>query len=303
MVFLKKGIRKINDTLAYRLPVLLFKKWVTYISPFRLSTNNANPNFNLVTLCGARDYPLLKEALSSIGRSFDRLPHLYIFTDFGTPDEIIEKISAWYPSNLLHIIRADQCIQHHEEKGNVLIKDYALKSPMGLKLAAIVQIAELGLPLFYADTDVLWFNDPSDDVNCFMQSGSNIHMSYDYHPGYDYDFIDKANLGLTIERPHYNAGLIFIRDITPEQRSEIERLLPFVIAANNNLSEQTIFAYLQKGAGISEMSPEKFLLFHDDEFDVFPSWRKGTISRHYIAQVRHLFWRDAFFIRWRHSRL
>ena len=160
-----------------------------------------------------------------------------------------------------------------------------------------MQTSSLGLPLFYADTDVLWFGDPADDLESLIWSEINIHMSYDYYPGYDYDLISKANLGISSEeRPYYNAGIIFLKNVTGQQWSEIERLLPFVVEDHNNLTEQTIFAYLQKTSGPSLLSADKYLLYSTDQFALRPSFKKNAVARHYIGQIRHMFWRDAFFL-------
>lgn len=297
MTYIQSGLKKIKNSLAYRIPVLVFKNWLTHISPVKFQAREFASEYNLLTLCGARDYPLLKQAILSVHRSFGKLPHLYVVTDFGTSDEMRQKISKLYPADRLHIIQADDCMKYHEENGNTLLKSYALKSAMGLKLAAIIKISDLGLPLFYFDTDVLWFNDPADDLKHLIQSEINIHMSYDFYPGYDYDLIKKANLGISSEeRPYYNAGIIFLKTMTGQQRATIERLLPFVLEQHNNLSEQTIFAYLQKTSGPSLLSADRYLLNSADQFAFRTFIKEKTVARHYIGQIRHLFWRDSFFL-------
>jgi hypothetical protein len=297
MTFIQSGLKKIKNSLAYRIPVVVFKNWLTHISPIKFQSKGIAPEYNLLTLCGAKDYPLLKQAVLSVHRSFKKLPHLYVVTDFGTPDDMCQKISKLYPADRLHVISADECIKFHEEKGNPLLANYAHKSPMGLKLAAIIRVSALGLPLFYFDTDVLWFNDPADDLKQLMRNEVNIHMSCDYYPGYDYDLIRKANLGITSEeRPYYNAGVLFLKNVTGQQWLTIERLLPFVVEKHNNLSEQTIFAYLQRLSGPSLLSADRYLLYSDDQFAFRPSLKKSAVARHYIGQIRHVFWRDAFFL-------
>lgn len=303
MTFIQSGLKKIKNSFAYRIPVLVFKNWLTHISPVKFQPKEAASEYNLITLCGAKDYPLLKQSLLSVHRSFRKLPHLYVVTDFGTSDEMCQKISKLYSTDLLHIIPADECMKYHEENGNALLKSYALKSAMGLKLAAILRISALGLPLFYFDTDVLWFSDPADDLKQLMRSESNIHMSYDYYPGYDYDLIRKANLGITSEeRPYYNAGIIFLKNVTEQQWAAIKKLLPFVVEEHSNLTEQTIFAYLQRLSGPSLLAADKYLLYSEDQFAFHTSLKKNAVARHYIGQIRHIFWRDAFFLRKRIKR-
>lgn len=297
-------IKIIHDSLVFRLPSLIWKNLVTYIMPNKLKSKPLAPEFNFVILCGPKDYPLLKQALFSIRFSFKKLPHLYIVTDFDMSAKTLTKIVKLYPADKLLVIKANECVKYHENNGNSLIKAFAMQSPMGLKIAAIAQVLDIGTPVLYADTDVLWFNDPFDDIAQFISGKVNIHMSPDFHPGYDFHLIKKAGLGMTVDPPYYNAGLMFIKNITEEQHVIMEKLLSIIIESHNstieihkNLSEQTLFAFLQKEAGPSDMLPDRYLLFTSDQYDIIPTWQKHAVARHYIGQMRHLFWRDAFFKR------
>jgi len=290
--------------LAFRFPTLILKNLVTYVMPNKLRSKPLAPEFNFVMLCGSKDYALLKQALFSARFFFKKLPHLYVITDFDMPERTSVKIAKCYLADRLHIINADECIKFHEENGNSLIKAFALQSPMGLKIAAIMQILAIGMPVLYADTDVLWFNDPADDIARFISGEVNIHMSPDFHPGYDFHLIKAASLGMTVDPPYYNAGLMFIKNITEEQHAIMEKILSIIIEMHKssneihkNLSEQTLFAFIQKQAGPSEMLPDKYLLFSSDQFDIISTWQKHVVARHYIGHIRHLFWRDAFFKR------
>jgi hypothetical protein len=233
--------------------------------------------------------------LGSIQKHFELIPHLYVFTDFGFPDSKLLDIKAIYPAEKLTIISAEECLQYYQKKGNALIKEFASKNPMGLKMAAVMQVLDLGLPVLYTDTDVLWLKNPINDINSLIENELNINMSFDYQAGYDLNLIEKAKLDIVLNQPYYCAGIMLINYLTEDQKTAINEILPVAILESGHLTEQTIFAYLQKLTGLSKMSEEKYLLFYSDQFDIRPSFPPSGLARHYIGPVRHLFWRDAFF--------
>jgi hypothetical protein len=284
--------RRLHNSFAFRFPILFYKRWLTYLTTAQ-PLNKPSASFNYVVLCGANHYPFLKQVLFSVQKYFEKLPDLYVFIDFGTTDKTIKKIKLLYPADKLHIVSAEDCLKYHHESVQAL-KDFALKNPMGLKLAAILQILDLKKPILYADTDVLWLNDPTPEINLLINSELDMHMSYDYQPGYDFNLVNKKGLNLLKQKPYYCAGLMFINRISKESRALIDDLLPTVAAKPDHLSEQTIFAFLQKNIGVSKMSPERYFLDYADQYEIKASFKPEWIARHYIGPVRHLFWRDAY---------
>ncbi|PAW94998.1 hypothetical protein CKK33_16425 [Mucilaginibacter sp. MD40] len=288
-------LRRIKNSLAFRFPVLVYKKWLTYFSHYQPQDKPA-AEFNYVVLCGKDHYPFLKQVIISIQKKFSQLPHLYTFVDFGFPESQIKNILALYPSSKISVLKAEECVKYHLDKNNVRVSEFASKNPMGLKLAAILQIADNRSPLIYTDTDVLWLKDPIDDISNLLKDDLSMHMSYDYQPGYDFDFIAKAGLEGLLEPPYYCAGLMLIKEIDAGDVDTINKLLPYLIEKSEHLSEQTLFAHLQKQKGKSALFADKYVLSTTGQFDLRYSVKDEWIARHYIGPVRHLFWRDAFYI-------
>lgn len=259
-----------------------------------ISTDRLSADFNYVVLCGAELYDFLRQTLFSIQKNFTALPTLYVFVDFGTPDTMIKKISTLYPADKLHVITAEACLKYHE-KESAGLKEFARKNVMGLKLAALLQVLDQKKPVLYTDTDVLWLNNPTDFISGLIANTQDMHMSYDYDAGYDQDLINKANLHILMEPPYYCAGIMFFNRLTAQNRILIDELLPIVVEKSGHSSEQTIFAFIQKTTGVSDMTPDKFVLEYNDQFSVRPDFKPERLARHYVGSVRHLFWRDAFF--------
>ena len=217
---------------------------------------------------------------------------MYVFTDFGTSAKVIDKILLLYPKDKLHIINAESCLAYHQNLPDLV--SFAKQNPMGLKLAAILQIADLGKPLLCSDTDVLWLNSPLQSIEQMLSDNVEIHMSYDLGPSYDFNLMQKAQLDAISTQPYYCAGIMFIKSISKSHRTMIDNLLQILKKESGHMSEQTVFAYLQKQAGASLMLPEQYFLGYADQFSLKPVFDQQCIARHYVGAVRHLFWRDAF---------
>ncbi len=255
-------------------------------------------DLNMVLLCGSKNIAFLQEVLKSIYTNFSRTPNIFVITDNSTNVRFCKEKIKWFPKDRLTLITANDCLDYHKAKGRNSLFNFASRNPMGLKLAAILQIAEIGKPLLYSDTDVLWLQDPFELIQQLINSvGANINLSFDFQPAYDEQLVSMARLeSLLNKAPYYCAGIMLIKNFSSENIQLIERLLPFLEKQSNHFSEQTIFATLQKSVGPSRLEQEKFSIILDDQFDLRPLNRPKLIARHYIGPVRHLFWRDAFFM-------
>nr|WP_294796396.1 hypothetical protein [uncultured Mucilaginibacter sp.] len=286
--------KKLHNSFAFRFPILFYKNWLALKRP-PAPRDKPIALFNYAVLCGATHFPFLKQGLLSIQKQFKNLPFVYVYLDFGFPENQISEILLLYPTCKLKIILASDCIKFHKEQKNDSLVRFAINNPMGLKLAAILQTLELNQPLVYGDTDVLWLRDPNSDIERLVNGSTNIHMQYDYQPGYDFNLVEKAQLSCLYEEPYYCAGLMLINRLSKTQHDIIQSLLPILVENSEHLSEQTIFAYLQKQAGISGLSARKYILNYDGQFKIRFSIGKEWLARHYIGPIRHQFWRDAFF--------
>lgn len=248
----------------------------------------------MVIMCGELQIPMLQQGLSSIYKSFKCLPHIYIITDRSLKPQDCRLRIRWFPQKHISIISSADCIEYHKIAGNDLIAKFAERSPMGLKLAGILQVSNLNKPLLYSDTDVLWKNDPHVTLeNILNYNSSTIHMSHDFQSSYDFQLIKNKRLDVLLHTPYYCAGIMFITKIPDENLRLINNLISECIDNSNHFTEQTIFSYIQKLAGDSMLLATDFTLSLDDQFSLLPK-TTNSIARHYVGPVRHLFWRDSF---------
>lgn len=289
--------KRAQDSLAFRIPYV-YKKLLSLYKPGK---QNAviNPRLNLVMLCGLNQLSLLQEALVSIKKNFELLPSIYVFLDKDLSYNICKQNLSWLSIPNLTIIESSHCIGYHRKSGNELIALFAEQNPMGLKLAAILQIADLNHPVLYSDTDVLWFKDPSKTL-AVLESDKQVSfaLSEDFQPAYDQKLIEKANLSILMTAPFYCAGILFVKEaLSFESKRILGELLQIAILQSNHFTEQTIFAYLNKVSNNGGFDKHEFSIILDDQFKLMPTKREKLVARHYIGPVRHQFWRDAFFMR------
>jgi len=290
-------ISKIKNSLAYRLPIL-YRHLIGMTVAFRKKypAKAETDTYHLVILTGSTQLNMLNVCLKSIYDNFKQLPHIYIITDQALSAPTCKKAIHWFPESNVTVIDALTCIAYHEKKGNHLIKQFALKNPMGLKLAAILQVVDLGKPALYSDTDVIWYNDPIANLVKFLDIPHfHLALSADFQAAYDNNLIDNCNLTELNKEPYFCAGILFVNKLTEKYYSVIDNLLPAVIQKSNHFSEQTIFALLNKQGGNFCLDKNRFLIELNDRLDFFPLKNKEVIARHYIGPIRHLFWRDTIF--------
>jgi hypothetical protein len=287
-------LTRIRHSLAFRLPALYKGAYNLVQGSSKCLPEKSNWQLNMVLLCGEKNTEYLTQTLRSIYKNFSRLPHIFIFTDSHlTPTKCAAALS-WFPSKSLTIISSSDCIQYHMDKGNSLVAQFAGLNTMGLKLAAILQIADQDLPVLYCDTDVLWFKNPYQIFKSIsLQTTCSIHLSYDFQPAYDNNLIEKGELNHLKEAPFYCAGIMYINRLSSAQHKIIAKLLPIAIEYSNHFTEQTIFASIQKDAGISLLAREKFAIILHDKYKFKKQTDSQIVARHYVGPVRHLFWRDA----------
>jgi hypothetical protein len=289
---------RLINSLAFRIPSF-YQFWLTKIKKPKIKKEiTPIDSYHLIFLCGNAHLDLLEQALYSVLKNFKSIPKIFVFLDIGLTVENCNQRLKWVPSSLLTIKSHTECISYHQENGNLALSKFAINNPMGLKLAAILQIADLKKPFLYSDTDVLWYKDPAPIFNQIISnSDSNIHLSQDFQQAYDEHLIIKANLSGLLKAPYYCAGILFAKMITEQDLVFIQSLVRIAISKSNHFTEQTIFAALQKRKGISQLTANNFCIQVDDRFDFKPKKNDLVIARHYIGPVRHLFWRDSFFLR------
>jgi nucleotide-diphospho-sugar transferase len=250
----------------------------------------------MVIICGSKQLEMLNVCLKSIYKNFEKLPHIFLFTDNDLNIIQCKNKISWYPDNCLTIMSSEGCINYHH--GNKSLVSFAKKNVMGLKLAAILQVLDKGKPVMYCDTDVIWYEDPFQAIGKFIENSAfEIGMSEDFQPAYDVQLIEKAALEALYKPPYFCAGILLLKKLSQQGLASLERLLKVVEHQSNHFSEQTIFAFLNREGGDVLLDGNKFLLKIDDQFTIRPKPIPGVIARHYTGAIRHLFWRDALWLK------
>ena len=282
--------QRFKKSLAYRLPA-------TYRQVLKLKTFKASQKPSLeayaLMMTGKNHIDLLKLCLASIQKNWEYLPKLIVSSDGSlTPPEIKSKLNFW--KGELTVQSLDESLKYHLVKGrNALIK-YAEINPFGKKLAIILHHAE-SKPVLWLDSDILFFKDftpyiPSGNTkDAFMCGGSA-----DWISAYDDRLIKKFKNNLH-EYEGFNAGLLYVSGADIYESFNLEEA---IVSLNMNfdfLTEQTIFAHISsKSLGI--IWPQNIVRnFNSDNLDIKPMPVTNVVARHYTSNIRHLFWRDAFY--------
>jgi hypothetical protein len=291
-------IRRILNSIAFRSSIIYSKILKLNKPTYKGFEKEKTDNYHIVILCGQQQIPLLQELLFSIISNFIILPSIYIFTDNGVNQSILSKKLDWISEDLIQVISHEDCINFHKDKGNFKIAEFAAKNTMGLKLAAIHQLADKGTPLLYCDTDVLWFKDPGGLITNIMNN-KEIYtiMSQDFQPAYDMNLVQDLGLEILMHSPFYCAGISFFKLFLKKDLHKLEEMLTSAIVNSNHFTEQTIFAYFNKLNGDKGFEDSKFSIDLTDQFELFPQKKIDLIARHYVGAVRHQFWRDSFYMR------
>jgi hypothetical protein len=292
------GTNKIKNSLAFRLPFFykLILAWFKF-KPAR-KTHDSTGEYGIVIICGQSQLNMLQVCLKSIYKCFTKLPHVFLFTDLNFDAGECKKAVSWFPDDQISVISGSVCIDYHRQNQKTALVSFAEKNPMGLKLAAILQVLDSGKPVIYCDTDVIWYDDPYPVVKQYIERDDfELAMSEDFQPAYDAALIEKAGLQTLDQSPFFCAGILLIKNLTARSAAILERLLMIAAQESNHFSEQTIFALLNRESGNIALDKNKFLLKTEDQFEIKPRSLPDVTARHYIGPVRHLFWRDALWLK------
>ena len=290
-------IKKIANSLAFRLPV--FYRLMVLKTGLRAASKAVafTEDYNLVIMCGSQQVDMLAACLKSIHKNFTKLPAVILFTDLKVNVVRLRQHISFYPADRITLIKGEDCISYHQYSQNNSLVKFARNNPMGLKLAAILQALDIGKPVLYCDTDVLWYNDPDLVIKKHLQKDDfELIMSEDFQPAYDARLIEKSQMEQLNDAPFFCAGIMLIKRLSHENVDTLNKLLRIAEEQSGHFSEQTIFACLNRNTGNMALDKNKFLLKTDDQFHLRPKTIHGLIARHYIGPVRHLFWRDALWL-------
>ena len=100
---------------------------------------------------------MMKAVLLSIYRNWEKIPPGILVSD-GTPKEALEAVMQFWPFPC-EIKSWEDCAAFHLEKGRQSIVEFSHVNIFARKLLSVLAEAE-SRPVFYCDTDVLWFAEP-----------------------------------------------------------------------------------------------------------------------------------------------
>jgi hypothetical protein len=281
-------IDKISNSLAYRLPSL-YRKLLRY-RKLTINEPKISSAHNVLMMTGESIIDMTRLAIYSIAKYWEKLPKIIITSDGSlSTDEIKKKLQFW-PGELI-VNSWQQTDKHHRDKNRINLLNYAQSHVLGKKLAVILHQAEIQ-PIIWIDSDILFFQDFNKYITVhddFVCGGSEEeHSLYDERVLNFYD----NNLYNTF---NFSSGLLTIYGTEIYENFRLEQLLLEVNNYTHYFTEQSIFAHI---ASVSIGIPWNTRLiknYNRDNSQLKPMKKTGVVGRHYTANVRHLFWRDAFF--------
>ncbi len=245
-----------------------------------------------LTLSGQRHLEMLRESLLSLCRSWPRLPRLRVVSD-GTVDlQQARAALGWWPGPW-ELLPWDHVLAGLDGQGS--LARFAQRDAMGRKMAAVVTSAAEG-PTLYCDVDLLWFRVPPTLEGLLAESSPRLVMSPDYQPSYDPELVPGTLPGLA-SPPFFCAGFLFAAGRFLDA-CDVGPLLDYAAERGIGVTEQTILAEADRQLGARTWPAGEIALDETDRFSLAPSFKGRTwAARHYVGQVRHLFWRDALALR------
>lgn len=281
-------INKIKKSLAYRMPVIY--RFLLRFKNFKTTQKETSDQFILM-MTGKTHIEMVRLCLFTISKTWSKLPTLIIASDGSiTTEKIASSLKFW--KGKIQFNGWEESINYHLKKDRNAIANYARLNAFGKKLAIILHHAE-EKPVVWIDSDILFFKDflpywPKNQTT-FACGGSA-----DWKSAYDERLL-KFFDGSLQKYGSLNAGLIYAHGINLYEQHKIEEALNLIHPNYDFLSEQTIFAEIAS-TSLGVLWEQQIIgNFNDDDQSLSPTKKQYT-ARHYTSNVRHLFWRDAFFL-------
>lgn len=256
--------------------------------------NRETANFKLLYFCGRNGIEYLNASLISVYKNWGKLPELVIVTD-GTPKEFFkEKLIKW--PRKVNILSWEECALSFKDEGNINLYNYAANKLYGKKYAGILYCAKR-FPVLYSDSDILWFNYPT-EFDAKAELKNQIIMSEDIDYFYENNIFKTLNEEHCLENKPLNAGVIYLNgqfSSFPKWKELCEFL-----GKNEGLghfTEQTCLAILNNYFNPhTYLTNKRVLIKIDDAFSTKYTLKDNPaiLARHYVSVKDTTFWRDFF---------
>ena len=260
-------------------------------APLAPKTNN---ELHYVTMAARSHWLLLRESLVSLYRAWDSIPNLTVVSDGSwKQDEFSEAFDFW--PNPIKVLMPDEICGTLAGAGQNALGELARAHPLGLKLAAIILLAQERAILF-VDSDILWFSDPSKiltQMNGLPGPVAAIETKASYNEDLVRQFCPEG-----ISSPAINTGCIYLKGPLCDCKLLQDLLAAALENPKHNFNEQSILAVAVQKNG--RKFPAEFCLVDFADAMTWKRrqpWRQGFHSRHYVNWMRHQFYRDAITLR------
>ncbi|RWY57334.1 glycosyltransferase [Mucilaginibacter gilvus] len=283
-------ISKLKNSLAYRLPQVY--KTLLGFKSIKKAASKPQADVTIITMTGKRLISMTRLSILSIARNWVALPRLIVITDGTISTETVKQKLAFWPGELTVYDWELTASYHLEKKRHNLVK-YAGEHVLGKKMAAILHYAELS-PVVWLDSDILFFSDFSALIPAANNSGFACGGSEDYSATYD-DRILKHYDNDLYQLYMFNSGLMYVYGENLYERFAIEPLLAELRSYVYFFTEQTVFAHMASQSLGILWDLDVVKNFNGDNQSLTAMPADNVVARHYTTNVRHLFWRDAFF--------
>lgn len=284
-------VSRARSSLAYR-SGRLARAWLSVLPTARLRPRPTQP-VTYVTLAGRAHRDLLRESIRSLAATWDCWPEqVVVVSDGSLAPSAATRLLSFYPGTVSISSWRDVAPAEYE-----VLEAFAEREPMARKIAAVAGLAREAT-VIYADVDVLWFRRPAIPEPFRSRVGPALLLSTDLRPAYDPRLV-PGELAELAQPPYRCAGLLLARgDFLAA--AGVDDLLEFGAGSGVPLTEQTLLAEASRRLGFTSWSMDEVFMSDRDAVSFRPSFiGRPWAARHYIGQVRHLFWRDALALRWR----
>ena len=283
----------IKGSISFR-SALLYKNLLK-IMPINVRQNKSTFGVCLLTMCGIKHIAMLEQSLYSVYKFWDKIPSTLIIVSDGTiSTKAIEDKFHWWKSEL-EVHDWSFYANYNKTIGRHNLYDYARKDAFGKKYSAICALSEQ-YNLLWLDTDILFFRDFSKDIEKLSSNkDSFIYATEDWIMAYDKKVLEsfpELKLNKAV-----NTGIVFCKGdfYTP---FNFEEFLKQLIPTAMHFTEQSLLAIALNKFGCIKWGINEIQNFNTDIYSIGPTfYKKNWLSRHYTNNIRHLFWRDAFFLR------
>jgi hypothetical protein len=285
-------LRRVRDSAAYR-SGFVYRGLLRALPAPRAAAKPEIP-LTFLTFGGVDHRLMLQQCLASLYRAWPRLPRVRIVSDGSLDLAKAREALAWWPG-AWELLGWRDLVPGLLARGHGDLVRFAERNAMGRKMAAIVASAAEG-PTLYCDVDILWFRFPPTLDRLLGAPGPALVMSRDPYCAYDPDLV-PGTLPDLAQPPYLCAGFLFAQgDFLAAVR--VGELLSYAAARGIGLTEQTILAEADRQLGHDVWPEDEIALLEQDRYSLGPSFvGRPWAARHYVGQVRHLFWRDALALR------